>query len=119
MYIYDGENIREINLSGLMELFNEISESMKEKEEAEEQGRFAIKDVRFDGPATIVWWEDGEKTIVKCMKEDVYDKYTGIAMCTLKYLLGEQFQKYKKVVEAWVKETDEREKKKKVKNAKQ
>lgn len=46
------------------------------------------KKVRFSGPATIILWEDGTKTVVKCQEEDVWDDDVGIAMCYLKKMLG-------------------------------
>lgn len=46
------------------------------------------KKVKFSGPATIILWEDGTKTVVKCQKEDAWDDEVGIAMCYLKKMLG-------------------------------
>ena len=59
-----------------------------------------IKDVIFNAPATIVLWEDGTKTVVKCGKNDVYDPEKGLAMAIAKRALGnkgsyyETFKKY-------------------------
>lgn len=39
-----------------------------------------IKDVIFNRPATIVFWADNTKTVVKCSKNDVYDPEKGLAM---------------------------------------
>lgn len=49
-----------------------------------------IRDVIFNDPATIVFWDDGTKTIVKCQKDkgDVYNKEMGLAMCIVKKLYG-------------------------------
>lgn len=49
-----------------------------------------IKDVIFNDPATIVFWTDGTKTIVKCQKNtgDVYSKETGLAMAIAKKAYG-------------------------------
>lgn len=55
-----------------------------------------IKEVIFSGPATIVFWSDGTKTVVKCTEGDKMDYEIGIAMCTLKKLLGESYTYYKK-----------------------
>ena len=46
-----------------------------------------IKDVIFNGPATIVMWSDGDKTIVRCENED-FDKEKGLAMAICKKFLG-------------------------------
>ncbi len=43
-----------------------------------------IKKVIFNYPATIVFWKDGTKTIVKCQYGEVYDKEKGIALCFMK-----------------------------------
>ena len=42
-----------------------------------------IKDVIFNPPATIVFWADGTKTVVKCHDEE-YDWEKGIAMAFVK-----------------------------------
>ena len=47
-----------------------------------------IKKVIFNDPATIVFWSDGTKTIVKCGKDDTFDKEKGLAMAVCKKLLG-------------------------------
>lgn len=36
-----------------------------------------IKRVIFNGPATIIIWDNGDKTVVKCQNGDAYDKRTG------------------------------------------
>lgn len=38
---------------------------------------FSIKKVIFNGPATIIFWENGDKTVVKCHEGDTYDKRLG------------------------------------------
>lgn len=45
-----------------------------------------IEKVIFNDPATIVIWNDGTKTVVKCQDGDIYDKETGLAMCCAKKL---------------------------------
>lgn len=48
-----------------------------------------IKDVIFNGPATIVKWSDGTKTVVKCCKGDLFDPEKGLAMAISKKALGD------------------------------
>lgn len=48
----------------------------------------SIKKVVFSGPATIVIWKDGTKTVVKCMEGDEYDPEKGLMMCIMEKLLG-------------------------------
>jgi len=47
-----------------------------------------IKKVIFNDPATIVFWNDGTKTVVKCQEGDTYDKEKGLALCIAKKALG-------------------------------
>lgn len=49
-----------------------------------------IEKVIFNGPATIVLWSDGTKTIVKCQNGDAYDPEKGLAMAITKKALGNQ-----------------------------
>ena len=44
-----------------------------------------IKNVIFNDPATIVFWNDGTKTVVKCGKNDTFDPEKGLAMAISKY----------------------------------
>lgn len=44
-----------------------------------------IKNVIFNDPATIVFWSDGTKTVVKCGKNDTFDPEKGLAMAISKY----------------------------------
>lgn len=47
-----------------------------------------VKKVIFNDPATIVYWKDGTKTVVKCQDGDVFDSEKGFAMAFLKKSLG-------------------------------
>ena len=47
-----------------------------------------IEKVIFNDPATIVFWIDGTKTVVKCQPGDTFDKHTGLAMAIAKKYLG-------------------------------
>lgn len=47
----------------------------------------AIKEVIFHDPATIVYWEDGTKTVVKCQDEQ-FDKEKGLLAAIAKKVYG-------------------------------
>ena len=47
-----------------------------------------IKNVIFNNPATIVFWEDGTKTVVKCQDGDEFDPEKGLAMAIVKKAYG-------------------------------
>ena len=49
-----------------------------------------ISRVLFRNPATIVFWNDGTKTITKCAKDDKYSKEAGLAICCLKKAFGKK-----------------------------
>ena len=50
--------------------------------------KYNIERVIFNNPATIVFWEDGTKTVVKRQKGDRWDREKGIAMAIAKKLYG-------------------------------
>lgn len=47
-----------------------------------------IDHVIFNGPATIVFWADGTKTIVKCRENDSFNPRVGILYCLAKKVWG-------------------------------
>ena len=51
-----------------------------------------ISKVIFNEPATIILWNDGSKTVVKCSEDDVFDHEKGMAMAICKKILGEKFR---------------------------
>ena len=67
-----------------------------------------IKNVIFSGPATIVIWSDGDKTIVKksdCEAE--MDKEKGLAMAIIKKAYkdaGKEGSYFRRIFGAWIKD---------------
>lgn len=59
-----------------------------------------IKNVIFNPPATIVFWQDGTKTVVKATNE-IYDPEKGLAMAIAKRALGNQGNYYN-IIKKWV-----------------
>lgn len=49
---------------------------------------FGVKKIIVRGPATIIFWEDGSKTVSVCDKDDKFDIEKGIGMCFMKKALG-------------------------------
>jgi hypothetical protein len=47
-----------------------------------------VKEVIFNEPATIVYWMDGSKTVVKTQNGEHFDKEKGLAMAYVKSLYG-------------------------------
>ena len=61
----------------------------------------AIDDVIYNGPATIVMWADGDKTVVKCQDGDTFSKETGLAMAISKKALGNK-GRFNEVFKRWI-----------------
>ena len=53
-----------------------------------------IKKVIFNPPATVVYWIDGTKTVVKAQDGDMFDKEKGLAMAICKRMLGNKGNYY-------------------------
>ena len=60
----------------------------------------AIKNVIFHDPATIVYWDDGTKTVVKA-KNEPFDPEKGLAMALAKKALGNEGN-YSNVFRHWL-----------------
>ena len=50
----------------------------------------AVEKVIYNNPATIVFWNDGTKTVVKCQKEDTFSKSAGLYAAISKKMLGKK-----------------------------
>lgn len=60
-----------------------------------------IKNVIFNPPATIVFWNDNSKTVVKCDGEE-FDPEKGLAMAVTKRALGNKYEYYNQILH-WLK----------------
>ena len=72
-----------------------------EKEARAAMSTASIKNVIFAPPATIVYWSDGFKTVVKCSEKDVFDPEKGLAMAIAKRCGGNKGSYYKGI-QNWV-----------------
>lgn len=61
--------------------------------------------VIFHAPATIVYWDDGTKTVVKCDPKDTYSKEAGLALCYMKKMLGSS-RAFNDVLKDWTGHTE-------------
>lgn len=57
-----------------------------------------IEKVIFSPPATIVFWSDGTKTVVKTSSHEMFDEEKGLAMAISEKYLG-NYSRFKKMVE--------------------
>ena len=54
-----------------------------------------VREIRYNGPATIVFWEDNTKTVVKMQPGEVYyDPDKAFAMAVCKKLFGNKFNRH-------------------------
>lgn len=67
----------------------EYKEREKAKEKIKEYEKMQIENVIFNDPATIVFWRDGSKTVVKAQNEP-FDKEKGLAMAIAKKVYGNE-----------------------------
>lgn len=76
---------------------------MRESYIGAQTGTMQIERVIFNAPATVVYWKDGTKTVVKCQDGDTYSKETGLAMAIAKKAYGND-GKYNDIMKAWIKD---------------
>ena len=61
-----------------------------------------IRKVVFNDLATIVFWSDNTKTVVKCGPDDIFDKEKGLALAIVKKMAGND-NRFHKVFKQWCK----------------
>lgn len=68
-----------------------------------------IEKVIFNDPATIVFWTDKTKTVVKCSETDIYDPEKGLAMAVAKKFIGtnKSHSNYMNEFKKWLPEEEE------------
>lgn len=77
-----------------------MEEAVKKKEETTMTAA-SIKNVIFNPPATIVFWTDGSKTVVKCNAKEEFDPEKGMAMAIAKRCANNSDDFYKEI-KKWV-----------------
>lgn len=63
------------------------------KEQIKGKNKYEIVNVIFNGPATIVFWRDGTKTVVKRAIGDPFSEDAGVALCIAKKMMGDGFHR--------------------------
>ena len=81
------------DLSGLSRsysLYHYVEEALNRAFDPEVFGKSnTFTKVIYNGPATIILWDDGTKTVVKCKEGDPYSHEAGFALAFLKRLTGD------------------------------
>ena len=86
-----------------------VDKYLEAKEKIKEYEKMKIENVIFNDPATIVFWRDGSKTVVKA-KDEPYDPEKGLAMAIAKKAYGNEgnyYNEFKKFIKDDVKEESE------------
>lgn len=81
-----------------------MEEAAKKKEETNMTAA-SIKNVIFNPPATIVFWTDGNKTVVKCNVKDEFDPEKGLAMAIAKRCASNSDDFYKEI-KTWLEKSE-------------
>lgn len=72
--------------------------------------KLRIENVIFNGPATIVFWSDKTKIVIKCSSEEErFDEEKGLAMAILKKIWevsGMEGNYYRQIFKKWIKEEE-------------
>lgn len=104
-YRLDNTNTIDVDISATMTPnsynYSMIHDITINKDSAIMTPNYGIKKVIFNDPATIVYWTDGTKTVVKCCENDAFNKETGLAMAFMKKKLGND-NTFHKVFKKWV-----------------
>lgn len=66
-----------------------------------------IKKVIFSGPCTIVLWDDGTKTMVRCLEDDFYDPEKAVMMAYLKKHFGYSNTQMSKWLQKYTEDAEE------------
>lgn len=105
-YRYNGQNVSPFTLDSWTDSFStkirEASDDLYDKIFGKEEPKMPIKynygtrripvpvKIINQGPATIVFWDDKTKTIVKCSDNDEFDLDMAITMACLKKMVGDE-----------------------------
>lgn len=68
--------------------YREIIKNRSYNQISQKQLKLNIREVIFNDPATIVFWLDGTKTVVKRAYDEPWDPEKGLAMAVIKKYFG-------------------------------
>lgn len=91
------ENYLHVNYVPYSDLYNRIT---FDTQTSKQKAMNSITNVIFNNPATIVFWSDGTKTVVKCDERDEFDPEKGLAMAICKKHFGGGF--YNDIFKKWI-----------------
>ena len=83
------KEIEENYCGGFTYLSDAVKKSFSQKPFKVGKNKFDYDKIIFNGPATIIIWKDGSKTIAKASEDEFdFDPEKGVAICFMKKMLG-------------------------------
>lgn len=91
--VYDDEYLSILlkdNVKEHIKKSHELFEKQKREMDKAEINAFidSIDRIIFNDKTTIVFWKNGDKTIVTCQEGEEFDKEKAVALCIIKYIFG-------------------------------
>lgn len=103
IYYKDGELRFDDDYAMLCREFEKVADIARASNKGVQRENMQIERVIFNAPATVVYWKDGTKTVVKCQDGDKYSKETGLAMAIVKKVYGNNGT-YNDIMKTWIKD---------------
>lgn len=99
--LFDGDFMAKLKTSA-DPFANGWNASMKYQAEHPSPHRLPMPiNVIFHNPATVVFWDDGDKTVVKCQPGDTFSAEAGLTAAMLKKYMGND-NTFNKVINEWL-----------------
>lgn len=76
------------SFGGPVELHMDCDYYLGDVKRPDKRKELTVRKVIYNPPATVVLWEDGTRTVVKCDELDDYNPDYGFALCYMKKALG-------------------------------
>ena len=112
-FFFPNSNYLQMTVSNKEKTVQDVFDTLTEEQKAvvyafmSEQNLVEIKNVVFNPPATIVFWTDNSKTVVKAENE-IFDPEKGLAMAIAKKTLGNKGNYYE-TFKKWLPKTESKE----------
>lgn len=98
-YLLDPDQVVSITRPVFQRMLNECSKARRDVHDYMQkdgeftaalyrQFQFMPKEIIYNDAATIVYWTDGTKTVVKCNENDEYSEYAGFVAAVAKKMYG-------------------------------
>ncbi len=104
---YSGISAKVFTCDELPSVDTKKNEKKEEKKTVYIPHAYRVKRIIYNDPATIVFWNDGTKTVVKRGEKETFNKYTAFCAALAKKMYGNNSQ-VNKIVNSGLDETEKR-----------